>query len=188
MKQGPYSIELTPEELSLAEAMEFDPLTFRGDHQSFQKNADLAHRLMTALLERGGIPEHRVRFFTDPDYYPGGRGKSRKEGFERNGTSGDELLRHPNFLRYIRYFLHGADLPPTVLSVFAKAVEKCGPISSGDIAPLGSTARQLARIHRLEPKAAADEFYKLSLDLGISAMYAGSIRSSVQQLKPARLY
>lgn len=186
METGTFSIALTPEEAAITEAMAFDPLVFRADHQAFLKNADLAHDLTSSLLARNAIPEQRLRYFTDAEYNPGGRGKSRKESFERNMPTGDGLFRHPHFLKYLRYFIHGASLPPSAEVAFTRAAQDCGPFSSGDMAPLSSTARQLARTHRLAPKAAADEFFKLCLDLGMSAGYAGSIRSSVQQLKAPR--
>jgi hypothetical protein len=186
MKQGLFSIELTAEEIALADAVQFDPLTFHGDHQAFLKNAELVCQLATSLLERDGVPEPRRRYFTDPEYNPGGRGRSRMGGFERNGTSGEAILRHPHFLKYLRYFIYGADLPVSALQAFKRAVEECGPITSGDIAPLGATARQLARTHRLEGGAAADEFYKLCLDLNMSPSNAASIRASVQQLRTRR--
>lgn len=186
MEMSTFTIALTPEEIAIANAMAFDSLFFRGDTQAFLKNADLAHDLTNSLLSRDAIAEHRIRYFADPEYYPGGRGKSRRENFERNMPTGDDLLRHPHFLQYLRYFIHGANLPLSVEVAFAQAAHECGQFSSGDMAPLGSTARQLARTHRLEPKAAADEFFKLCLDLGMSASYAGGIRSSVQQQKAPR--
>lgn len=186
MERGPFTIELPPEEIVMVDAIQFDPLAFGDNHQAFNENADLAYRLITSLLERDAIPGQRIRYFTDPKYNPGGRGSSRKQSFERNGTRGDAMLRHPHFLKYLRYFIHGANLPSSILTAFAQAVEDCGPITSGDIAPLGATARLLARSHRLEPKTAADEFYKLCLDLDLGPDGAGSIRSSVQQLRSAR--
>lgn len=183
MEQGPFTIDLTPEEIALADALQFNPLAFQGSHDAFITNAELARRLTTSLLERHGIPEQRLQYFADPECYPGGRGRSRKQGFERNGTHGDAMLRHPHFLKYLHYFIHGADLPTPVMEAFALAVEACGPVSSGDIPPLGATARKLARNSHLESKSAADEFFKLCLDLGLSPSRAASIRSSVLQLR-----
>lgn len=186
MSHANFTIALQPDELALVDAIEFDPLTFNGDHRAYLENAERAFQLSASLLERQGIPDHRQRYFTDPDYYPGGRGRSRMGNFERNGTSGDDILRHPNFLRFLRYFIHGADLPDAVLQAFRSAVERCGPITSGDIPELAATARRLARTHGLEGSAAADEFYKLSLDLGISAGNAARVRESVRQLRSRR--
>lgn len=186
MSQANFTIELNQDETALVKAMKFDPLAFKGNHQGFLANAELAYELTTSLLKRQGIPEHRQRYFTDPDYNPSGRGRSRMGGFERNGTSGDEILRHPHFLQYLRYFIHGADLPIAVMRAYEAAVERCGPITSGDIPELGATARQLARTHGLEGSSAADEFYKLSLDLGLCADNAARIRESVRQLRSRR--
>lgn len=158
MELGPFTIELTPEEIALIDAIRFGPLAFQGNPQAFNKNADVAHRLTISLLERHAVPEQRIRYFTDPEYNAGGRGRSRKEGFERNGTRGAEMLRHTHFLKFLRYFIHGADLPSSILTAFKQAAEDCGPITSGDIAPLGATARRLAPTYRIEGKVAADDF------------------------------
>lgn len=186
MERGLFTIELIPDEVALMDAIQFDSLAFGRNHQAFTANADLAHQLTTRLLERHAIPDQRLRYFTDAEYNPGGRGNSRKDWFERNGTAGDALLRHPHFLGYLRYFIHGADLPPAVLTAYARAVEDCGSITSGDIQPLSATARELVRAHRLDPKPAADEFFKLCLDLDLDPQDAGSIRSSVLQVRPRR--
>lgn len=186
MQTTAFQIELTPEELAIVGQMTFDQTAFQRDHDRYVRNADLAYKLCASLLERGGIPDHRLRYFTDPEYFEGGRGKSRQQGYERHGTSGDDILRHPNFLKHLRYFIFGTELSDAISSRFASAVKECGMVTSGDIAPLGATARQLARAYRLERTMAADEFYKLSLDLGLSTMTAGSIRSSVLQLRNTR--
>lgn len=186
MAERPFTIALQADEQDMLEGLSFDPLSFRGNHEEYLRNADLAYRLTTSLVERKGIPEHRVRYFTDPEYYPGGRGKSRQDSFTRHGNDHDETLRHPHFLKYLRYFIHGADLPAAIIRQYTDAVEDCGMVSSSDIPDLGAKARNLARTHRLEGGAAADEFFKLSLDLGLSAGQSARIRESVKQLRPSR--
>ncbi len=181
-----FIIELTAPEKAMLASLSFDPLSFKGDHAGFLRNADLAHQLTTSLVDRKGIPEHRVRYFTDCEYYPGGRGKSRQDSFVKHGNNYDETLRHPHFLKYLRYFIHGADLPAVIIRLYTDAVEDCGVVSSGDIPELGAKARSMARTHRLEGSAAADEFFKLSLDLGLSAGQSARIRESVKQLRPSR--
>jgi hypothetical protein len=93
------------------------------------------------------------------------------------------MIRHAHFLKYLWYFIHGADLPAVVVQAFRQSVDDCGPIISGDIAPLSMTARQLVRSYHLESKVAADEFYKLWLDLDMSASDAAAIRASVLQVR-----
>lgn len=183
MAHTSFTIVLEPADLALIDTMSFDPLVFRGDHEAFLANAESAFTLTEHLLARNAIPEHRIRYFTDPNFNPGGRGNSRQEQFARNGTSGDDILRHPNFLKYLRYFIYGADLPPSIMEPFVRSVTACGSISSGDLAPLGAIARKLARAHNLDGGFIADEFYKLCLDLGMSSTSASSIRASVQQLR-----
>lgn len=183
MQYGLFTVELAEEEIALVEAMSFDPLAFPGNRKAFVANGELALRLTRKLVERGAIPEHRLRYFTDPDYYHGGHGKSRKDVFESNGTSGDDIIRHGSFLKYLRYFVNGAELPHSAMQSFKSAVVDCDSITSGDVSTLSTTACQLTRIHGLTPKETAEEFFKLCLDLGIDMSYASVIRSSVQQLK-----
>ncbi|WP_336953165.1 hypothetical protein [Sphingobium aromaticivastans] len=180
------TIELTAPEKEMLASLSFDPLSFKGNHEGFLRNADLAHQLTISLIERKGIPEHRVRYFTDPEYYPGGRGKSRQDSFVKHGNDHDETLRHPHFLKYLRYFIHGAHLPVAIIRQYTDAVEDCGMVSSSDIPELGAKARNLARMHGLEGSVAADEFFKLSLDLRLSAGQSARIRESVKQLRSSR--
>ena len=158
MKHGPYIVELTPEESVLADAIEYDPHALLSDTQKFHANGELVVRLTSSLLKRKAIPDQRLSYFSDSEFNLGGRGSSRRDSFIKHGHDDDLAMRHGHFLKFLRYFIYGADLPKSVLQTFAQAVDDCGSITSGDIAPLGSTARQLARTHRLVPKAAADEF------------------------------
>jgi hypothetical protein len=186
MADQSFTIPLEADEAKILKGLSFDPLSFQNDHEGFLRNADLAHQLATSLIERKGIPEHRMRYFTDPEYYPGGRGRSRHDSFVRHGNDDDETLRHPHFLKYLRYFVHGADLPVAIIQQYADAVEHCGMVTSSDIPELGAKARSLARNHGIEGGAAADEFFKLSLDLGLSAGQSARIRESVKQLRRSR--
>jgi hypothetical protein len=176
--QDPDAISLTPDESVHAQALvfEIDDLEDRGD---FPVNAQRALSLTKALMARKGVPDHRRRYFTDPDFNPGGRGRSRQQVFERNGCVGDAILLHAHFLPHLRYFLQGADLPSPVRAAFRGAVQQMEPITSGDLAPLGKLARKLARDQRLSPHVAQEEFFKLALDCGLSAWQAESVRKAV---------
>ena len=171
------TIELTAEEKTLADQIEFEALNLE-DHLHAEANARLAVALIRSLIDRDAIPEQRRKYFGDPSYNPGGRGSSRKQIFERNGCRGEAILRHPHFLAYLRYFIHGADLPPRVAAEFRAAVEECGMVTSSDVVPLGHKARRLARQLGLAPHDAREEFFKLALDCGLSAGTAIAIRES----------
>lgn len=169
---------LTQTERELLATIAFD--VPEGD-EAVKRNGQAVCALMKSLIARKAIPELRVKWFTDPAYFPGGRGKSRKQMFERNGCIGDEIFRHPHFLEYLRTFLYGANLPATAIAQFREAVVDCGQVTSGDIVPLGKKARDIARAHELAAHNVCEEFYKLALECGIWRSYAEHIRDAVKQ-------
>ncbi len=178
-----FTIELTPEETALADAIKFDPRATLGDTQAFHANGELVVQLTNSLLKRKAIPDQRLSYFSDPEFNPGGRGSSRRDSFIKNDHDDDSAMRHGHFLKYLRYFIYGPVLPAVVLQAFSQAVNDCGPITSGDIVPLRAKARELARASGLTGKEAADEFFKLCLDLDMSPSDAASIRASVLSLR-----
>jgi len=86
-----FAIELTSDEQSLLSQISFDPRTLK-EPSEFRKNGEAVCVLMRSLLRRNGIPSHRLNWFTRADCNPGGRGKSRQQVFEGNGTAGDDIL------------------------------------------------------------------------------------------------
>ena len=56
-------------------------------------------------------------------------------------------------------------------------------VTSGDIVPMGTCARGLAREDRLDHRHAAAEFFKLCLDMGLGVDTAVSVRGAVMQLR-----
>ena len=149
-----FVIPLTDEEKQLLIAINFDPPA--GSPELHTANGDEVVGLMYSLLDREAIPIHRIRWFTDPEYDPGGRGSSRERIFERNGTSGESIFRHGNFLKHLRYFLFGPALPSDLMDRFTRAAVECGNVTSGDIGPLSRFARTLARSQHVEGDAAED--------------------------------
>lgn len=176
------ALALEPEEQKLLDLLKFD-LDELDRRDEFQQNAARARDLTKLLVARAGIPEHRKRYFVDPDYHPGGRGKSRLQIFEGNGCRGDDILTHAHFLPHLHYFLYGPDLPSPVMARFIEAVKDCGMVTSSDVVPLGTFARKLARDYRLEKHSASEEFFKLAIELGTGVNTAASIRRAVLQLR-----
>jgi hypothetical protein len=182
-KMDTTDIELTASEQTLLEVIDFGVPLRNRDEKAVQSISDAAHDLMQSLLKRNGIPLVRLRFFTDPALNPSGKGRSPLQVFNTDGTRGDAVYRHGHFLKYLRYFLFGPDLPGSVIKAFRQAVSDSGPVTSGDIIPLGSCARQQARAHKLEASRAAEEFYKLALECGLEVFEARSIRSAVKRAR-----
>lgn len=173
------TFELTPEEFRLLAIIDFQS---SSDPTRFEESAQAAAALTILLLERNAIPRSRIAYFIDPDCNIAGRGRSRRDGFERRGVRGDAIFRHGHFLKYLYYFLYGANLPDGAIAAFGSAVEAAEPVTSGDIEPLQALACAQARAYRLNPKEAAEEFFKLSLDCELSASEARFIRDAVMRL------
>lgn len=184
MEKNSFSIGLTSAEAELIESIKSNPIDTLNNVDAFHTNGTLVSQLTHSLLNRNAIPTQRLKYFTEPAYNIGGRGKSRQENFIRNAGGTENMIRHGHFLKYLRYFIHGANLPEDILTEFSNAVKECGNITSGDIDPLSKRARELIRTFNLVPKSAADEFYKLSLDLGLDPIDATSIYSSVLKIRP----
>jgi len=171
------AIELTAEERALLERIKFDPSDIANPDEH-HANGDAVVALMKSLNGRKAIPEHRVRYFSDPSFYVGGHGKSHQQIFEKNGCRGDDILRHAHFLPYLRYMLFGADLPQNAINAFASAVADCGQITSGDAIILSTAAKDIARANYRD-KRAAEEFFKLALDAGLEPDVARYVRDAV---------
>jgi hypothetical protein len=142
--------------------------------------------LSESLLKRRAIPEVRILYFTDPERNPSGRGKSRQEIFEKNGTSGPEILAHPNFMAYLDYFVCGPNLPSAVIAAFKEAARFSGYLTGGDVVDLIPKARAAVRSAQLDPYEASDEVHKLVLECGAMPSSAESIRSAVRSIKVRR--
>lgn len=168
-------IELTERETDL-----LDHIKFRyTSHDELRASLIPMAGLTESLLERGAIPEVRLLYFTDPERNPGGRGKSRQQVFENNGTAGTEIYAHGNFLKLLEYFIYGPALPPNIVAKFRETMSFSGYLTAGDINDLVPAARAAVRSARLIPHQAAEEFHKLALECGAMPSSAESIRKSI---------
>jgi len=141
--------------------------------------AEAMKRLGESILLRGVVPSARLAYFTDPDFNPGRRGKSRKDGFEENGTEGDAILQHPNFLPHLLYFVCGPGLDPVVVQTFREKADFSGHLTGSDVNELAPYARKHVRDSGLDPVQASDQFFKLAIEFGAMPAFADSIRKSV---------
>jgi hypothetical protein len=175
------AIALNAEEKAL-----FDKITLNpdlNDEAASEANTDGVPKLMDLLESRCAIPQHRLDYFNDPQFRSGKVRGSHRNLFERNGTTGKEIYEHDNFLKHLRYFLLGADLPETVIHEFRAEVQRRAPISSGDVQDLSELAKALMNKHRLEPYEKAEEFFKLCLDCGVHRMHAEWVKNVVGKMR-----
>jgi hypothetical protein len=176
-------IDLTDDERSLFGQVTFDWDFRRHDPEGFARNSEAVAQLTTALLERKAIPQHRLKYFTDPDYRKGRIKGSRRDLFRRNRNSDEEILRHPHFLEHARYFVCGPDLPDALMREFREAVQGCGHVSPGDAIDLANFARRQVRAFGLAPHDVAEEYFKLALDGGLWVSHALHIEDRVRKLR-----
>jgi hypothetical protein len=173
-------MELTDSEKALIARIDFGPTPAVHNSEVARANGEAALALAKSLTARNAIPPPRMRWFTDPAYNVSGHGGSREDDFVKNGKKGDDIFRDPNFLKHLRYWVYGPDLPPVVLDGFAAEVATCRPVTSGDLPALRYYAKQQTRAHALDGGTAAEEFYKLALECGLDEFEARSIRNAVK--------
>ena len=171
----PKRVDLTPQEATLAAKIEFDPDWPHVERDRVLEICRAAATLTKALVKRGAIPEHRLNYFTDPEFNIGTK-MSRQEVFERNGTKGDEILEHPHFLKYLYYFIHGPNLPKPVIEGFCKIVDDDRGTSGMVMDQMHRYVRKEIRDRGLTRWEAAEEFYKLALDCGLYVDRAKGVR------------
>jgi hypothetical protein len=174
-------VSLTPDEQALFDTIELDWDAL--DHEGFIRNGERVVALMKSLLARKGIPEVRVKYFTDPAYRTGRMKGSHRDIFHRNGHTDDSMMRHAHFLDFLRYFVCGPNLPASALKAFRHKAAACGTITSDDVIPLAKFARREARERGLTPHDACEEYFKLALDCGMWVDYAFTVRDQVKTIK-----
>jgi hypothetical protein len=179
----PMRVELTPEEAALADKIDFDLRSpSPGFHERLRTACQHAKPLAKSLLARRAIPDIRWAYFVDPKYNIRGS-CSHREVFERNGTRGDAILEQGHFLPYLRYFIFGPDLPGAVIARFRNEVRSDPFRSTRLLTTLASAARRAVREHSLDRHGAAEEFYKLSLELELPEWCARQVRDSVMRMR-----
>lgn len=100
-----------------------------------------------------------------------------------NGTSGENIYKHPHFLSFLHYFIFGPDLPETIKEAFLRIVSSEPYISGSDMPGLRKFVRSETRKYGLKPKEASEEFYKLALECGIEEYLARMIRDGVHTIR-----
>jgi hypothetical protein len=84
---GDLSVALTQREEFLATRINFDFEDRSNNLYSWDETADAMEELMESLLGRDAIPLARHKFFSDPDYYVGGHGRSAYKHLRRTGRA-----------------------------------------------------------------------------------------------------
>lgn len=177
------TIKLTEEEQVLWNKISFESDLYQPSLDQIRDSIKPAYELSKSLLIRKAIPLVRKKYFTEPEYNIKGRGKSRKEVFELNGTKGEEILKHPHFHKYLQYFILGPALSSEVIQEFDSLVTKNKPITSSDQESLCILARNQVKKYYLNPKIVSEEYFKLCLELNLNLSMARVVRDTVHRMK-----
>jgi hypothetical protein len=135
--------------------------------------------LVESLLQRQAVPDVRLRVFFDPNYAETGR-KSRQEAFESNGTSGNEIYRHPHFIPYLRYFIYGPKLPQPAIDGLCRILNEQRGTSGMVMDQYRRHGRECVRKYGLFRVDAATEFFRLAVEIGMGIDEARTLRKAVQ--------
>lgn len=172
-------VQLTNTEKEMLRRIQFD-LDQISDREQAKSNWEGARNLTLSLLKRVAIPEIRLRYFTKPEFCTARGKKSHKEIFEANGTRGNEIFEHPHFLKFLRYFIYGPDLPAATIKGFCDFMRKEVSIS-GSTDKLRNLTRKEMRCHGLDRNYAPEEFFKLAIEAGFDLHSANSIRRAAME-------
>ncbi|MCB1504426.1 MAG: hypothetical protein KDJ47_05555 [Hyphomicrobiaceae bacterium] len=163
-------IHLNDFEIALFDSIAFPPDAAKLDGEQAANNAELARLLAVSILEREAVPEHRLRFFDEAEHNLG-RDVSVRAELEQSGVSGEQLYEQADFLKYLRYFICGPELPEAVERVFRREL---GGRDGGSQRRLAGKLKEFGR--SLGATAAQREkFYQQALECGLSAPAAREI-------------
>jgi hypothetical protein len=155
-------------ELTQAEATLYKKLIQKNRIQDSLIDENLSEIMMYLFIliqRRNAIPEIRMVIFTDPDYAEHKK-NSPKKYFENKGLYGSNMLRHPDFLQYLKYFISGPDLPKKFIARFCESLEKESElgfkISQGFLKTLQISIRRF----NLSIHQCSTEVFRLALEIG----------------------
>ena len=183
----PGAVGLMPEERDLRNEIDFAPDRLQLGQTFYsvlEKSCAAAARLTGLLFDRDAVPPVRLAYFTDPALNVGLR-RSRLEVFEDNGTRGEAIWEHPHFLKYLRYFIYGPDLPQATISGFCDIVNDDLLTSGMQLDRLRAYARRAVRQHGLDARHASEEFYKLARECALDDHFARSVRDAARSTREA---
>lgn len=171
------TVELSSEEQELLTHIIFEMKN--QDRDTLIQSCSFASQLTMSLLQRNAISKIRIEYFTNPQYNIGSK-KSRKDIFISNSKTKEEMIKHPHFLKYLKYFIYGPDLTQDTINGFRSIlIEDMG--TSGMVqSQLCSFARSETKRHNIERKKAKDEFYKLALECDCGDSLARNVYDAIR--------
>jgi len=171
-------IDLTEKE----EELYLNTLSFRldEDYKTRIFKLNCSKKLIELLLAREAIPKQRIDLFTNREFNTGRSRKSRKEVFESNGTTGSNIFSHPDFIKYLKFFIEGHNIDPRLNS-------KLREISTNNVYKDDTTDEiiEYLKTNSLIPntKPERDQFaehvFMIGADLKLDSSYCHTLRNKI---------
>lgn len=175
-------IELTAQETEIVELLQPFTISLDEPYELRAKKLKVSGSLMQSLLDRNAIPKVRIKYFTLPEYHLPTSRKSRQQVFEHNGKSGSRIFEDPAFLKYLKYFIYGAELP-WELKVDLKAAKSNAYYENEFV----DDACSIVKSHRpqitLENEILAEEVFKYTLDIGVELLASKRLWEKVRKIE-----
>ena len=161
-----------------------EPFTISMDepYELRDRKLKASGRLMQSLLERNAIPKVRIKYFTQPEYNLPTSRKSRQQVFEHNGNSGSRIFEDPAFLKYLKYFIHGADLPAE-LKVGLQAAKTNADYENEFVDEAYSIVKRHRPAIAIEDEVLAEEIFKYTLDIGTELSACKGLWEKVRKIE-----
>lgn len=175
-------IKLTKQETEWISILNSFEISLDESYKIRISKLETAGLLSKSLLEREVIPEIRLKYFVEPAYNLGNTKRSHKDNFNMNGTVGEEILSHPSFFKYLKYFIYGADLPEE-LKVKLGNLYKNMHYDDDFVEAATPILKQYFFNSSVERSSFSEEVFKMSLDLGVQLNFAKIIRDKVLKWK-----
>jgi len=168
-------IHLSSEEEQLYK--EYKKFNINDEYELRIKTLESAQKLTLSLLNRSGIPENRIKYFTDTDYQVGRTTKSRKEVFESNGTTGIDIYKHAHFLKYLDFFIDGASVDHKLYEFASDAIKNNSyQDAARDEIITYIYSHHLKPSDKSQKKEFGEEIFKMAIDLGFAQHYCHDLR------------
>ncbi|MGB0907890.1 MAG: hypothetical protein ACPGVT_10385 [Maricaulaceae bacterium] len=153
---------------------------FNNQNRNYKSNEAAA--LFMSLRDRNAINEIRWKVFSDSEYATKGK-KSAKVIIENNCQTQMKFYEHQHFLKWIKYFIFGPDLPQCLILKFSHEVKNMGDLTSGDVYELQNFTRTIVCQYRIQ-NTKCDEFFKLALEFEPNDVdFAKSLRKIVRDTR-----
>lgn len=177
-------IELTETEETLLKALKTFTINPSEEYKKRLLKLENCFLLTKSLIARDAVPHHRIDYFVKAEYRLSDTRKSRLQVFESNNTSGEAIFRHPHFLKYLKYFIYGADLPQAIITQI-KAIKAETFYDSDFVEQALPNIKSYfnANYDKASRNAFSEEIFKLSLDLGVEFSDSVQLRNKVMKFK-----